>query len=138
MATDTEQSVLCGGCGSPLDQPANLPVEERTPCPICGSMHRRINVMCTGNLKVTGSISMELTPGRQARDWRERWIQIQEHVKRMRVPHSEPMSAASIQNANHDLHSFFVQAYHLKDWLKQDAGTTGVLGTTIEDAITAD
>jgi hypothetical protein len=42
------------------------------------------------------------------------------------------LSAAPIQNANHNLHSFFVQAYHLKDSLIQDAGTTGVPKTTIE------
>ena len=134
----SEQSVLCGGSGSPLDQAANLPVEERTPCPICGSMSRQIRVTCTENLKFTASVSAELTPGTQARDWRQRWIEIQEHLKRLLAPHSEPMSAASIQNANHDLQSFFVQAYHLKDSLILDAGTTGVLETTIEDAITAD
>ena len=134
----SEQSVFCGGCGSPLDQPANLPVEERTPCPICGSMSRQINVTCTDKVKFTDSLSMELTPGTQARDWRQRWIEIQEHLKRLLAPHSGPMSAASIQNANHDLHSFFVQAYHLKDSLIQDAGTTGVPATTIENGITAD
>ncbi len=97
-----------------------------------------IRVTCTENLKFSASLSMELTPGAQARDWRQRWIEIQEDVKRLLAPHSEPLSAASIQNANHDLHSFFVQAYHLKDSLKKDAGTTGVSKTTIEDAITAD
>jgi hypothetical protein len=135
---DSEQSVFCGGCGSLLDQAANLPVEERTPCPICGSMSRQIRVTCTGNLNVTGSLSIELTPGAQARDWRQRWVEIQEHLKRLLVPHSEAMSSASIQNANHDLQSFFVQAYHLKDSLKKDAKTTGVRATTIEDAIKAD
>jgi len=94
--------------------------------------------MGTENLKMNGSLSAELIPGRQARDWRQRWIEIQEHLKRLHAPRSEPMLAASIQNANHELQSFFVQAYHLTDSLKQDAGTTGVPGTTIEDAITAD
>ena len=135
---DSEQSVFCGGCGSPLDQPANLPVKERTPCAICGSTFRQINVTCSENLKFAGSISMELTPGTQARDWRQRWTEIQEHLKRLLTSHSEPISAASIQSANHDLHSFFIQAYHLKDSLIKDAGTTGVTKTTIENAITAD
>ena len=44
----------------------------------------------------------------------------------------------SIQTANHDLHSFFVQAYHLKDSLIQDSGVTGLTAATIESAITAD
>jgi len=92
----------------------------------------------TESLKVSSSLSMELVPGAQARDWRQRWIEIQEHLKRLLALQSDAMSAASIQNANHDLQSFFVQAYHLKDSLKQDAGTTGLSATTIEDAITAD
>jgi hypothetical protein len=135
---DNERSVFCGGCGSPLDQPANLPVKERIPCPICGSTFRQINVTCNEKLKLAGSLSMELTPGTQARDWRQRWTEIQEHLKRLLASHSEPISAASIQNANHDLHSFFIQAYHLKDSLIKDAGTTGVTKTTTENAITAD
>lgn len=138
MAGGSEQSVFCGGCGSPLDQPANLPVEERTPCPSCGSMSRHISVTCSGGLTPAGSASVELTPGAQARDWRQRWIEIQEHLKRLLAPHFESMSAVSIQNANHELHSFFVQAYHLKDSLIQDAGATGVTAATIENAITAD
>ena len=92
----------------------------------------------TESLQVSSSLSMELVPGAQARDWRQRWIEIQEHLKRLLALQSDAMSAASIQNANHDLQSFFVQAYHLKDSLKQDAGTTGVPATTIENGITAD
>jgi hypothetical protein len=87
---------------------------------------------------VKDSLSLELTPGAQARDWRQRWVEIQGHLKRLLAPHSESMSAAAIQNANHDLHSFFVQAYHLKDSLIQDAQTTGVPADTVENAITAD
>ena len=138
MADDGEQSVSCGGCGLPLDQTANMPVEQRTPCPRCGSLARHFSVTCSGGLTLSGSASTELTPGAQVRDWRQRWIEIQDHLKRVLVPHSESMSAASIQNANHDLHSFFVQAYHLKDSLIQDSGATGVTGATIESAITAD
>jgi len=138
MADSSEQSVFCGGCGSPLDQPANLPVEQRTPCPSCGSMSRQINLTVTENLKVTSSLSLEFTPAVQTRDWRQRWIEIQDHLKRVLAPHSESMSAASIQHANHDLYSFFVQAYHLKDSLIQDAGTTRVSASSIENAITAD
>jgi hypothetical protein len=138
MAGGSEQTVFCGGCAAPLDQPANLAVEERTPCPNCGSMSRQINVMCSSGVTIGGSASWELTPGAQVRDWRQRWIEIQAHLKRLLVPHLESMSAAAIQNANHEMHSFFLQAYHLKDSLVQDAGATGVPAATIEKAITAD
>jgi hypothetical protein len=133
-----EQGVFCGGCGISLDQPANLPEEERTPCPSCGSMSRHFVATCSDELTLSEGISLELTPGAQTRDWRQRWTEIQEHLKRLLAPHFESMSAVSIQNANHELHSFFVQAYHLKDSLIQDAGATGVTAAAIEDAVTAD
>jgi hypothetical protein len=138
MPVGSEQSVFCGGCGTALDQPANLPVGDRTPCPLCGSMSRHINVMCADSPKVADSLSMKLTPGAQARDWRQRWVEIQAHLKRLLAPHSEPLSGESIQTANHELQSFFVQAYHLKDSLIQDSGTTGIPASTIENAITLD
>gem|GEM_PF-1375055 len=138
MPHGSEQSVFCGGCGTPLDQPANLPVADRTPCPLCGGMSRHIKVTCTGSLKVAGSLSMKLTPGAQARDWRQRWVEIQEHLNRLRAPQSEPLSAKSIHTANHDLRSFFVQAYHLKDSLIHDSAATGIRASIIDDAIKRD
>ena len=130
-----DQNVFCGSRGTPLDEPANLPVTNRAPCRSCRSTSRRIEVTCTGNLNLAGALSTELTPGAQARDWRQRWAEIQQHLTRLSALHSEPLSAKSIQNANHDLQSFFVQTYHLKDSLIQDSGTTGISSSTIESAI---
>src|SRR5947208_8624863 len=74
----------------------------------CSWMSKWIERHGTESLEVSSSLSMELVPGAQARDWRQRWVEIQEHLKRLLAPHSEALSAASIQNANHDLQSFFV------------------------------
>jgi hypothetical protein len=93
---------------------------------------------CGETMKYSEHVSVVLTPAAQVRDWRQRWIEIQEHLKRLRAPHSEEMSGKSIQSANHALHSFFVQAYHLKDSLIHDSKATGVSGSTIENAIGQD
>lgn len=81
---------------------------------------------------------MELIPRAQARNWRQRWLEIQERVERLSGLHSEQLSGKSIQTADHDLRSFFVQAYHLKDALIQDSGTTCIPASAVEDAITRD
>ena len=93
---------------------------------------------CDDTVNLSGSLSMELTPAAQVRDWRQRWLEIQSHLRRLCAPHSETLSGESIQTANHELQSFFVQAYHLKDSLIEDANTTGISRTTIESAIKQD
>ena len=133
-----EQGACCGSCGAQVDEPANLPVADRTPCPRCGSTSRLMKATCTGGVVVGGYASTRFTPGAQARDWRQRWLEIQEHLKRLLAPRSEEQSGKTIQAANHDLHSFFVQAYHLKDSLIQESATTGIPQSTIEDAIRRD
>ena len=90
------------------------------------------------HFNVSDSPSVELTPAAQVRDWRRRWLEIQSHLTRLCAPHSETFSGESIQTANHELQSFFVQAYHLKDSLIEDAKTTGISSITIENAITQD
>ena len=93
---------------------------------------------CSDAVNFSGSLSMELSPAAQVRDWRQRWLEIQSHLRRLCAPHSETLSGESIQTANHELQSFFVQAYHLKDLLIEAANTTGISRTTIEDAIKQD
>jgi hypothetical protein len=93
---------------------------------------------CGDAVNFSGNLSTELTPAAQVRDWRQRWLEIQSHLTRLCAPHSEILSGESIQTANHELQSFFAQAYHLKDLLIEDANTTGISRTTIEDAIKQD
>jgi hypothetical protein len=46
------------------------------------------------------------------------------------------LSSEAIHAARHQLHSLYIQAYHLKDALKDESTTTGVGGQKVEDAIT--
>lgn len=127
--------VTCPRCGLARD-PALAGDSGRPPCPNCGTTSLHISVSVTESIgHVADSVSVRLTPGQQARDWRQRWIEIKTHEQNLQKPRIEQLSAVSIHSARHDLHSFYVQAYHLKDSLIQDAATTGVNMVSIEGAI---
>ncbi len=44
MAESEKCSVVCGECGGAIDEPPSIPVEQRLPCPSCGSTSRRFHV----------------------------------------------------------------------------------------------
>src|SRR6185437_11661325 len=48
MPRDTE--VRCGGCKQPLEEPPNLPAEQRQPCPACGARTRAFDVSVSETL----------------------------------------------------------------------------------------
>ena len=43
-------------CGEPLDEPTDIPVEDREPCPACGSTNRAIKVHAVSTVKVHTSL----------------------------------------------------------------------------------
>jgi hypothetical protein len=134
---DAPNPVKCSGCGTPRS--ADLAqVIPRPLCPDCGATALTWNVVISDSVKVTDSLSATLTPADQGRDWQRRWEEVQRELGALDAPHSEPLSGESIHAAAHRLHSFFIQAYHLKDALKADTPSHGVAGKTIEDAITAE
>lgn len=52
----SEPSVQCKDCGLALPQPASLPVEQRTPCPQCGSTARLINIHIAASVTSEGHL----------------------------------------------------------------------------------
>ncbi len=40
----SDQLVACGSCGVPIDESADVPIEDRMPCPQCGSKAREFSV----------------------------------------------------------------------------------------------
>lgn len=130
--------VKCGNCGESRDS-GLAHGTERPPCPKCDANSLHISVSITESaLRIGDSISVKLKPAVQDRGWRQRWVEIQSDLKRMQEPHTDSCSSESIHRAHHELHSFYVQAYHLKDSLILDAPNTGVTGFTIESTITSD
>ena len=53
-------STACGNCGEPLGEPANTPVDQRQPCPKCGSTRRSFSAEMTGSLTVSGTVTAEV------------------------------------------------------------------------------
>jgi len=57
----TTAVVRCGECGAELDEKTDIPVEDRRPCPKCGSLARRFELSLSGVVKVTGSLALEIS-----------------------------------------------------------------------------
>lgn len=54
-----ETLVRCRECSTLLAEPANLPVEQRVPCPNCGSLGRKKEISVTGSIIANASVSGE-------------------------------------------------------------------------------
>jgi DNA-directed RNA polymerase subunit RPC12/RpoP len=54
------ESAVCAECGFELDEPVDVPVEERTPCPSCGSTRRVVTASATlharGSMRARGTL----------------------------------------------------------------------------------
>lgn len=59
MAHETGRRTLCGECGSALGERSDLPVEERRPCPSCGSIARRFDLELAGSVDLRSSLGLK-------------------------------------------------------------------------------
>ncbi len=129
--------VTCSDCGA--SRPSWLAeTSERPPCPACGGKALTIGVSIMETLSITDHHSVELVPANQTRDWRQRWELVQSELRSIVSPHTEAMSGESIHAALHQLCSFFIHAYHLKDALKEEAFGLGLSPSDIERTISDD
>jgi restriction system protein len=55
--------VRCQECGVEINQPGITPIEERVPCPACGSTRRAISVRAEDTILVSSRVDVVLTPG---------------------------------------------------------------------------
>jgi hypothetical protein len=69
-ADDPQLSAQCGKCKALIDEPRGLPMEERKPCPECGSKFRMISaglhVRAEGNVTLEGSVRRGMNETRLA------------------------------------------------------------------------
>lgn len=127
--------VTCSSCESNRD--SKLAYEKERPvCPNCGTSTVKISMHVTSIVQVAGSASLRLKPEIQYPGWCQRWAKIQADIQRLTLPRTEPLSSNAIHLAYNELHSFFVQLYHLKDWLIKDSQNTSIPCETIESTIT--
>jgi len=126
--------VTCANCGAirPTELLTGAP---RTACPKCGAVAITIHANIHEFLLTRDRIEATLTASSSARDWRRRWEEIQHDLDELRPERLTPFSSEGINQAAHDLHSFFIQAYHLKDALKIDARSLGIDPKDVEAAV---
>lgn len=55
---EASQAVQCGACGAFVNEPANLPSNQRKGCPYCGSTTRHFNVNVSDTLHFHESLGM--------------------------------------------------------------------------------
>jgi hypothetical protein len=117
----------------------DLAMTPRQPCTHCGGTAvRYVRSFHAVLAPASDSIALSVSPADQERGWAQRWRDIQRDHQTLTAPRSGSVSAAAIQQARHQLHSFYIQAYHLKDALKEEAATTGVTGQAVEDVVSRD
>ena len=54
------ESPVCGNCGETITEPASTPVEERQPCPKCGSTRRNFFVELTASVSASACVTATL------------------------------------------------------------------------------
>lgn len=130
-------AVTCSTCGAP--RPPELSATlDRPPCPKCRGTALTFAVSIEESISISAQCSAELIPGNQARDWKQRWSQVQKDLQSVSSASAEVMSGESIHALLQQLFSFFIHAYHLKDALKDAAPSLGLNASDIEAAITND
>lgn len=87
---------------------------------------------------VADSVSDTLMPADQGRDLKHKWSEINRELAELSQPRMEERSTEKIRAAEQRLIDFFVQSYHPKDSLKNDAATTGIVPGDVEKKINAD
>jgi hypothetical protein len=53
--------VVCGKCGTELDEPRDLPADNRQPCPACGSTARQFSVSVSLEAKTSVSVQTQVS-----------------------------------------------------------------------------
>src|SRR5688572_28030397 len=68
MGTEVGTGTRCGQCATPLTERSDLPVDERTVCPRCGSLARRFEV------ELCSQVHLRSTLRTRARTEQGRWF----------------------------------------------------------------
>lgn len=63
--------VKCGNCGKLLDEDASSPIENRRPCPECGSKTRVVSIEMDGTVTVHSKLGMKARHTQKGRPFLE-------------------------------------------------------------------
>ncbi len=67
----SEPVVTCKACGAELDESTSAPVEERQPCPNCGSLERHFALTLAGKVSVSSSLGLKAKTGGKGKPFME-------------------------------------------------------------------
>jgi hypothetical protein len=56
---EVARAVTCRACESALDEPVGLPLDERQPCPSCGSLSRRVEQLLESTIHVRSELRLK-------------------------------------------------------------------------------
>jgi hypothetical protein len=61
----------CGDCGHVLDESPSIPVEQRAPCPECGSVKRKVLVEVSDTIEIHDIVAIKARHDGERRPFRE-------------------------------------------------------------------
>lgn len=117
----------CRKCGGSLDEKADDPPEAQKPCPECGSMDRHFEMLFEDGIQLSDAMQgVAEVHESGTRRWGDQWARVHRWRDRLdayRVGGGLDYSIhASV--VRDDFYAFFMNAYHLKDWLEKDPATS--------------
>ena len=63
LTQEERQMARCNACGEIIDEPANLPADQRTPCPSCGSKARFFEIEPKGEVTFQKKLKLKARHG---------------------------------------------------------------------------
>jgi hypothetical protein len=96
--------VRCNDCGIVLDEAIDIPAEQRTPCPECGSIKREFKIALEGAVYVHSLLGIKAQSAKSRKPFLEqrvgdslqystgRWMKIQRVIDRLKNWYSEIVS----------------------------------------------
>lgn len=130
--------MICSRCGASQPEGEGS-IARYPPCSRCGERAWRFDVVLTESASASICVLGESIPGGDhARDWKSRWEAMQRELQSLASPSMDVVSRDSIFAWRERLCSFWVQACHLKDALRDAAPALGLDPRDIENAITND
>ena len=93
-------------------------------------------IACVAVVSASPTIAVGL--GTPATDWQQRWAQLQRDLRSLRRRSSGGLTRLKVTRKRDRLFTFLVDAYHLKDLLKDASGSTGIPRQAVENAVTND
>lgn len=106
-------------CGAPSAEGPETLLEERSPCPACGSFARAVHVTVNDGARATDSVSWSLSLVDGPRPWQEMWAIAEHGLEEIEALYGG-RSGFDTTTVMSVVYSYCINCYHFKDHLKKD------------------